>query len=529
MKETFAILTKNKFVKLSLALYVILTFGLGFLVIYSNDLLRSLLNDYLMPQNLTGFIPKLLLVAGLFIAVFLIQMLTTAILQQFVWGGQKNLLSFYMNRLLRSEYAFFVKNESAEIWSNLNMATQGVSNLFGNFIDLAALCIGLVFYGVVVFSIDFYAGIFTIAIVPVFFVVTVKVSNGLMPLQRKLMTDHGKMSVAAQEALNNVANVKAKNTYNFFVERVIGIQKSISKNQRNVNISMAYIGGISGLVSFISPLLILFVAMQFSNGLTADVGTVMVLYINIPLFLRSFVAIYQKYVMYKAGIPSLNKLQTFKDIPPEKVGGVHISTFETLETKGVKVKFDTGHEISIPDFSIKKGEKIVLCGESGVGKSTIFSCIIGLNPNYTGDIYINGVNLNLIDVEALRNLIGIAFQNTNVLTLDLKDNIALGQNNANIDEVIALTNLGSQSDIKADELLTNTTLSGGEKSRLGLAQTLLRKTEVILIDESFSNLDEGMEENIIKQLFEKFPQKTFVCISHRATSQRFYDRVIDFS
>jgi len=191
------------------------------------------------------------------------------------------------------------------------------------------------------------------------------------------------------------------------------------------------------------------------------------------------------------------------------------------------VSFDNGHSINVPDFSVKKGEKIMFFGESGIGKSTIFNVIMGLYPDYQGDVIINGVNLRDIDLASLRDVFGITFQAINVLTLTLKENILLGAD-GNVDELIKLAGLQNQSDIKTDEILNDKVLSGGEKSRLGLAQTLVRNPDIILIDETFSNVDEAMEAQIISALFEKYPEKTVVCISHRSASQNYFDKVINF-
>ena len=110
-------------------------------------------------------------------------------------------------------------------------------------------------------------------------------------------------------------------------------------------------------------------------------------------------------------------------------------------------------------------------GESGVGKYTIFNIIMGINQEYEGDVFVNGVNLREISLTSLRRVFGITFQHTNALTLDLRGNVLLGAEKTNdeLERLIKLTALESQYDAKGYTILNNKVLSGGEKSRVGPA------------------------------------------------------------
>jgi len=132
---------------------------------------------------------------------------------------------------------------------------------------------------------------------------------------------------------------------------------------------------------------------------------------------------------------------------------------------------------------------------------------------------------------SLRRLFGITFQHTGALTLSLRDNILLGATitDNKLERLIQLTALESQSDEKGDNILNSKVLSGGEKSRLGLSQTLVNESEVMLIDEAFSIMDEALESKIINDLIHEYPDRAFICISHRNSSRPFFDRIVDFN
>jgi len=185
----------------------------------------------------------------------------------------------------------------------------------------------------------------------------------------------------------------------------------------------------------------------------------------------------------------------------------------------------------VPDFEVKQGEKIMFFGESGIGKSTIFNIIMGLNREYSGDVYVNSKNLREISLSSLRRVFGITFQNTNAITLDLRENILLGASmtDEKLENLMKLTALESQHNAKGDALLNNKVLSGGEKSRVGLSQMLVPEPQIMLIDEAFSNMDEKLESGIIADLFREYPDRAVICISHRNSSGSFFDRVVEFT
>jgi ABC-type transport system involved in cytochrome bd biosynthesis fused ATPase/permease subunit len=149
---------------------------------------------------------------------------------------------------------------------------------------------------------------------------------------------------------------------------------------------------------------------------------------------------------------------------------------------------------------------------------------------YEGDIFVNDINLQEINLASIRRVFGITFQHTNAITLDLHGNILLGTKKSGneLERLIKLTALENQQNAKGEDILNNKVLSGGEKSRLGLSQMLVTEPMVMLIDEAFSSMDEELESKIINGLFTQYPDRTVICISHRNASKPFFDRVVSF-
>lgn len=155
--------------------------------------------------------------------------------------------------------------------------------------------------------------------------------------------------------------------------------------------------------------------------------------------------------------------------------------------------------------------------------------MLGLRKDYTGSIKINDYELSEINIESLRKIIGISFQGHGVFSLNLEENINLGNKELlDINKIIEIVQLEKLAEDKKDTILNINSLSGGEQSRISIAQNLIRNPQVILIDESLSSVDEIMEAQIIKNIMDNFIDKTVVCISHRKSTQKYFDKVLRF-
>ena len=186
-------------------------------------------------------------------------------------------------------------------------------------------------------------------------------------------------------------------------------------------------------------------------------------------------------------------------------------------------------------FHIKKGNKVLLIGKSGHGKSTILKLLMKYYEPNRNSIFIDGIDLVDIKKEAIEQNIVYVSMREQLFTGSISHNILLGKK-ANhqyqqilkmteVDEMIEKNPLGHH--LMLEENGSN--LSGGEKQRVVLARTLLLPFNILLLDEATSQMDENMERRILKRLFEKFPNKTMIMISHRMENADLFDQCIEIS
>lgn len=183
------------------------------------------------------------------------------------------------------------------------------------------------------------------------------------------------------------------------------------------------------------------------------------------------------------------------------------------------------------NLSIEEGEYVTLLGHNGSGKSTLAKLIIGLLEKNSGEIFVNGLELNVDNISKIRENVGIVFQNPDnqFVGVTVKDDIAFGLENRSVptkeikEKVLEYAKLVGMEDF----LERNPEdLSGGQKQRVAIASVLAFQPNIIIFDEATSMLDPlGVKEvmDTIKSLVGK---KTIISITHNLNEAKLADRVI---
>ena len=218
-----------------------------------------------------------------------------------------------------------------------------------------------------------------------------------------------------------------------------------------------------------------------------------------------------------------------------------LSTAPSIEFKNVSFSYDKDDEDPIAVFKnfnlrIKPGEKIGILGESGVGKTSLFSLIMKYLKCNSGNILINGIDINDVTTESLRKNISIIPQDVTLFQRTILENLKYSCENIENEEVFnvckkvklheAIMNMQEQYNTLVGEGIGK--ISGGQKQRIAIVRAFLKKSPIILLDEATSALDILTEESIheaLKELYSEI-QPTVITISHRLYSVKNMDRII---
>ena len=185
-------------------------------------------------------------------------------------------------------------------------------------------------------------------------------------------------------------------------------------------------------------------------------------------------------------------------------------------------------------FNISDGEKVLISGESGCGKSTLVKLLIKyLDSNYQGCITIGGYDLKDIDIFSLRNNICYVSQNEYLYNNTVYENITLGKdikysNFLKVAKSTFVNEIVKNSSIGYNYCLENNgeNISGGERERIIIARSILKNANIYIYDESFSEIDVNRERKILEYIFNLYPMKTIIIISHRLSNEDLFNKKI---
>jgi ATP-binding cassette subfamily B protein len=185
-------------------------------------------------------------------------------------------------------------------------------------------------------------------------------------------------------------------------------------------------------------------------------------------------------------------------------------------------------------LNIKSGERIALVGPSGAGKSTLFQLLLRFYDVTAGQIELDNHNIQMLEVEALRDQFALVPQESVIFASDVKDNIAYGRTNASQLDIENAAKAARAHDFISelpDGYQTNlgergVRLSGGQKQRIAIARAILADRPILLLDEATSSLDASNEQHVKLALEELMKNKTTLIIAHRLATVINADRIV---
>ena len=186
------------------------------------------------------------------------------------------------------------------------------------------------------------------------------------------------------------------------------------------------------------------------------------------------------------------------------------------------------------NFSIKKGQKVALVGQSGGGKTTLADLLPRFYDLENGEINIDDINIKDIDIYSLRNTISIVSQDSILFNDSIYNNIKIGNLNATNEDIINAAKAANAHEFILqceDSYQTNIgnageKLSGGQKQRISIARAILKNPEILILDEATSSLDSESENLIQEALTNLMKDRTSLVIAHRLSTIENADNII---
>jgi ATP-binding cassette, subfamily B, multidrug efflux pump len=371
---------------------------------------------------------------------------------------------------------------------------------------------------------------------------TIYYANNIIHTQsERIQAMLSNLTTNAQESYSGIRVIKS------FVQEnaMLKFFRTNSEIYRNSAINLAKVESIffpsMGLIIGLSTLLTIMIGGLYvihgTHG--TDLGTITEFVIYITMLTFPVSAIGWVASMVQRASASQKRLNEFlntqttirnQELPVKKKIEGHIR-FENVDF----VYANTGiRALRNFNLEIRKGEKVVIIGRTGTGKTTIAQLLLRLYDPVNGRITIDGTDLRQFDLNDLRNQVSFVPQDVFLFSDTIANNIQFGMDERNPEKLVRAAQMASvDKEIRCfpEEYETvigerGVTLSGGQKQRISIARGLIKDHEVVIFDDCLSAVDTRTEKEILGNLSQWLDNKTAIIITHRIFSLFDFDRIV---
>ena len=391
---------------------------------------------------------------------------------------------------------------------------------------------------IMAFTIDFEAALIFVGMFPVLGIVVFGIMLISMPMFKRVLGCLDRVTSATRQNLTGVRVLRAFTMEECETEAFAGETAQLQHRQQKA-------GRISNLMN---PMTLVIVnlsvvvlvrtgALKVYDGVLTQ-GLVIALYNYMSQILVELVKMANLIISMTKAAACADRVQGLLEVESsQKNGSVQSATISgEVEFRNVTAMYQAAAEPSLEGISFKAepGETVGIIGGTGSGKSTLVNLIPRLYDAMSGEVLIDGVNVNAYDVAALRRQIGIVPQKSVLFKGTIRKNLLWGNENATEAELWeALETAQAREVVKSKEGELDaqveqggSNFSGGQRQRLTIARALVRKPAILILDDSASALDYATDARLrmaIRKM--KHPPTTFI-VSQRAASVRYADRIL---
>jgi ATP-binding cassette subfamily B protein len=441
---------------------------------------------------------------------------------------------------LELPYSVFEDQRSGETLGKLQKVRSDVEKFISLSINLIfTTLVGVVFVIFYAFSVNWIIVPAFLATVPLLGVLSWTLSGRVKTIQKVIVAETTALAGSTTESLRNIELVKSLGLADQEVVRLNATTEKILKLELK---KVKYIRSLSFIQGTSVNLLrtcILFMMLYLIFTQKITVGQFFsLLFYSFFIFgpMQELGNIINVYRETEVSLGNFRKiLETPKD--PKPVSPVSVSDVRKLEFVDVGFMHQSANTPALTDvsFNVNRGETIAFVGPSGAGKTTLVKLLVGLYQPKQGQILYNGVDSTEIDLDRLRERIGLVTQDAQLFSGTIRENLKFVNPHATDEECLdvlhksAANTLLARADKGLDTVIGEggVKVSGGEKQRLSIARALLRNPHLLVFDEATSSLDSLTEEEISRTMREVASSREVITIliAHRLSTVMHADRI----
>ncbi|MBP7880054.1 ABC transporter ATP-binding protein/permease [Acinetobacter sp. NIPH 1852] len=430
-----------------------------------------------------------------------------------------------IEKFLTYRLAFFTQddNQAGKLQTRIDRGIGSITRLIQIFfIDILPLFSSAILALALMFYANFWIGLVALSIVPIYFWLTFKQAQKLGGVRRNLRDGRERKSQGILSIINSITVIKSFNREKVEAEKQLILQKQLTDNQMYTRQISFVFDGLKTFTEQIGIVFIIILTAYFVLVGDMSIGMIMfhiLLFNNVSAPIRSLHRIYDEVndamIYAESFFQILQADDEIEDSGQQKPAHLR----GKFELKQVDFYYPNGHHaLKNINMVIQPNKITALVGLSGAGKSTLISLLDKFYLPQSGQILMDGIDLNQMDTQYLRDHIGLVLQKNHIFQGTIQDNICYGKMDATEEEIIRAAKKASIHEqilklpkgYQSDALQ----LSGGQQQRIAIARMFLKNPPIIFLDEPTASLDAIATEQIKHSLDEIKQGRTVIIISH---------------
>ncbi|MDO5609066.1 MAG: ABC transporter ATP-binding protein [Capnocytophaga sp.] len=492
----------------------------------------------------TDQVTALALIIGLVISMFLLKNLFNYLAVFFITflrnGVLRDLRDTLYRKITHLPISYFSEQRKGDVIARVSGDVNEVQNSFLSILELIVRePLTIIFTIIVMFGISTKLTIFVFIFIPISGLVISKIGKSLKRQSTQVQQEQGRFLSLIEETVSGLRIVKAFNAENIFNRR---FQKS---TERFFNFSNSLMNrqNLASPVSEFLGILVIAILLWFGGTMvlvdkTLD-GSQFIAFMGLAYnILTPAKAISKASYDLRRGNAAAERVLEVLEYPDtiiEKTDAVDKKSFEkNIVLDRITFAYEDQNVLENFSLTIPKGKTVALVGQSGSGKSTIANLVTRFYDVRQGDISIDEISIKDLKISSLRNLIGIVSQDSILFNDSIKNNLLIGNPEANETQIIEAAKIANAYEFIAelpDGLDTNigdsgNKLSGGQKQRLSIARAVLKNPPIMILDEATSALDTESERLVQNALENMMKNRTSIVIAHRLSTIQNADLIV---
>ena len=499
---------------------------------------RRMLND-LIPNRQY----RLIVIFGIaLLGVYIIRMLLNYFVQYYghVMGVrmQAQMRSDMFCHLEKLPYGYYDDHETGKIMSRMTndlmdiseLAHHGPENLI---ISVVSIVVSFVYLS----RIDLWLTLIIFACVPFLLIISLSLRTKMRDAFKKSRESIAVINAALESSIAGIRVTKAFTNAEREREKFEAGNGEFVEARRDAYKAMGQFHAGTSFITDIFNVVVLIAGGLFLYNGKIEFGDYSAFIVSVSLFVSPVMTLINFMEQYQNGVTGFERFVEILDAVPEAdaPGAVDIGKVDgDIEFRNVSFSYtDSGEVLDNISLHIGKGKTFALVGPSGGGKTTICHLIPHFYNITSGEILIDGKNINSVTLDSLRRNIGIVQQDIYLFNASIRENILYGRLDATEEEVVAAAKRANIHDYimtlpNGYETMIGergVKLSGGQKQRLSIARVFLKDPAILILDEATSALDNTTEILIQKSLDELCKGRTTLVVAHRLSTIKHADEI----